>query len=74
MQEKHINVANKYFENVAEILKLWTKLTDQICIHNVVKRRLNFGECLPSFISQHYIYEIKFYLLFSVAVKLYLSP
>jgi hypothetical protein len=42
-QNHYIKVANKSFENVAEFKYLGTMSTNEKCIHEEIKRRLNMG-------------------------------
>jgi hypothetical protein len=42
-QRQSIKIANRSFENVAEFKYLGTTLTDQNCIHEEIKSRLNSG-------------------------------
>jgi hypothetical protein len=42
--QKHvIKAANRSFEDVAKFKYLGTTLTDQTCLHEEIKRRLNLG-------------------------------
>jgi hypothetical protein len=42
-QRQSIKIANRSFEGVAEFKYLGTTLTDQNCIHEEIKSRLNSG-------------------------------
>jgi hypothetical protein len=44
-QSNDIRVANKSFEKVAELEYLGATLTDQNCIHEDIRSRLNSGNC-----------------------------
>jgi hypothetical protein len=60
-QKHHIKIANRSFEDVVKFKYLRTTLTDQNCMHEEIKRRLNLGNaCYHSFQSL-----LSFYLLSS---------
>jgi hypothetical protein len=40
-QRQSIKIGNRYFESVAKFKYLGTTLTDQNCIHEEIKSRLN---------------------------------
>jgi hypothetical protein len=40
-QQHRLKIANTSFEEVVNFIYLGTTLTDQNCIHEVIKRRLN---------------------------------
>jgi hypothetical protein len=42
-QRHSIKIVNMSYENVVKFKYLGTKLTDQNCIHNEIKSRLNSG-------------------------------
>jgi hypothetical protein len=42
-QNHYVNIANRYFENVAEFKYLGTTITNQNLIQKKIKRRLNSG-------------------------------
>jgi hypothetical protein len=42
-QRQSMKIANRFFEGVAKFKHLGTTLTDQNCIHEEIKRRLNSG-------------------------------
>jgi hypothetical protein len=42
-QKKGINIANTSFEGVAKFKYLGTTITDQNCMHEEIKSRLNSG-------------------------------
>jgi hypothetical protein len=42
-QRQSMKIANRYFEDVAKSKYLETTLTDQNCIHEEIRRRLNSG-------------------------------
>jgi hypothetical protein len=56
-QRQGIKIGNRYFESVAKFKYLGTTLTDQICIHEEIKSRLNSGNAcyhsVQSLLSSH---------------------
>lgn len=42
-QVHNVNITNKLFQNVVEFGFLWTTVTDQKCINEEIKDRLNVG-------------------------------
>jgi hypothetical protein len=51
-QKHSIKIANRSFEDVAKIKYRGTTLTDQNCMHEEIKSKKKFGECLLPFGSQ----------------------
>jgi hypothetical protein len=65
-QTHNFLIVTKYFKNVAKFKYLRTKVTNQNCIPEEIKSRLNMGECLLPFTS-----EILFSHLLSKNLKHY---
>jgi hypothetical protein len=54
-QKQSIKIANRSFESVVKFKYLGTTLTDQNCIHEEVKSRLNSRKCLLPFSSESFV-------------------
>jgi hypothetical protein len=48
-KEHSIKRANRFFEYIAKLKYLGTKLTDQNFMHDEIKSRIKFRECLLPF-------------------------
>jgi hypothetical protein len=48
-QYHNLLIAKKFFENKANLKHLGMTVTNQSCIHEEIKSRLNFGDCLLTF-------------------------
>jgi coproporphyrinogen III oxidase-like Fe-S oxidoreductase len=48
-QNHRIKIGNRPFEDVAKFHYVGTTLTDENCMHEVIKNRKIFGECLLPF-------------------------
>jgi hypothetical protein len=77
-QSNYIRVANKSFEKVAEFRYLGATLTDQNCIHEEIRSRLNSGNAcdhaVQNLLSSHLLYrnaKIKIYKTIILSVVLY---
>jgi hypothetical protein len=55
-QSNYIRVANKSFEKVAKFKYVGAILTDQNYIHEEIKSRLNFRECLLPCNSESFVF------------------
>jgi hypothetical protein len=55
-QKHRIKIANRFFESVAKFKYLGTTLTDQNCMQEEIKKRLNSGECLLPFSSVSFVF------------------
>jgi hypothetical protein len=59
-QNQCIKVANKSFENVAKFIYLEVTLTNQNCIHEEIKSRLNLGNAcchaVQNLLSSHLLF------------------
>jgi hypothetical protein len=67
-QEHSIKIANRSFEHVAKFNYLGTTITDQNCIHEEIKRKLNSGNACYHSVQSVFSYRL---LARSVKVKIY---
>jgi hypothetical protein len=77
-QRQSINIGNRSFESVAKFIYLGTTLTDQNCIHEEIKSRLNSGNAchhsVQSPLSSHLLsrnVKVKIYKTIILPVVLY---
>jgi hypothetical protein len=77
-QKHSIKIANRSFEDVAEFRYLGTTLTDQNCMHEEIKSRLNSGNAcyhsVQSLLSSRLLYrnlKVKIYKTIILPVVLY---
>jgi hypothetical protein len=77
-QSNYIRVANKSFEKVAKFKDLWATLTDQNCIHEEIRSRLNLGNAcyhaVQNLLSSHLLsrnVKIEIYKTIILPVVLY---
>jgi len=60
-QTHNFLIVTKYFKNVAKFKYLRTKVTNQNCIPEEIKSRLNMGECLLPFTSEYVVFPFLTY-------------
>jgi hypothetical protein len=77
-QKHSIKIGNRYFEDVAKFKYLGTTLTDQNCMHEEIKSRINSGNAfchsIQSLLSSHLLsknLKIKIYETIILPVVLY---
>jgi hypothetical protein len=77
-QRQSIKIGNRSFESVAKFKYLGTTLTDQICIHEEIKSRLNSGNAcchsVQSLLSSRLLsrkVKVKIYITIILPVVLY---
>jgi hypothetical protein len=77
-QTESINIANRSFESVTKFKYLGTTLTDQNCIHEEVKSKLNSGNAcyhsIQNFLSSRLLsrnVKVKIYKTIILPVVLY---
>jgi hypothetical protein len=77
-QKRSINIANRSFEDVEKFKYLGTTLTDQNCMHEEIKSRLNSGNAcchsVQSLLSSHLLsgnVKVKIYKTIILPVVLY---
>jgi hypothetical protein len=77
-QKHSIKIANRYFENVAKLTYLGATLTNENCIHEEIKSRLNSGNAcyhsVQSILSSRLLsrnVNVKIYKTFILPVVLY---
>jgi hypothetical protein len=74
-QRQSIKVGNRSFESVAKFKYLGTTLTDQNCIHEEIKSRLNSGNAcyhsVQSLLSSRLLSKVKIYKTIILPVVLY---
>jgi hypothetical protein len=77
-QKHSIKIGNRYFEEVTEFKYLETTLTDQNCMHEEIKSRLNSGNAcyhlVQSLLSSRLLFrnvKVKIYKITILPVVLY---
>jgi hypothetical protein len=55
-QKPRVNIANRWFGDVARFRYLGTTLTDLNCVHEEIKNKTKFGECLLPFDSESFVF------------------